>query len=109
MICENQNSCICPKSSCKNHGHCCACVNKHKNTDSLPYCLFPDNGGDKSNLNCYFVTSVDICLAAFCVGCKLLHAAKAPDFRRRAAPRAKALWLHYPPLPTKKKELVFFY
>lgn len=53
MICENQNSCICPKTSCKNHGHCCACVNKHKNTDSLPYCLFPDNGGDKSNLN-YF-------------------------------------------------------
>ena len=24
-------------------------------TDSLPYCLFPDNGGDKSNENHYRV------------------------------------------------------
>ena len=65
--------------------------------------LPPLTAKKKSTLNCYFVTSVDICLAAFCVGCKLLHAAKAPDFRRRAAPRAKALWLRYPPLYTKKQ------
>lgn len=38
----------CPKKSCKNHGNCAACIKKHKNTDSLPYCLFPNNNGDKS-------------------------------------------------------------
>ena len=31
----------------------------------------------KSTLNCYYVTSVDICLAVLCAGCRLLHAAKA--------------------------------
>jgi len=28
-------------------------VIKHKETDSLPFCLFLDNGGDKSNENYY--------------------------------------------------------
>jgi len=28
-------------------------VIKHKETDSLPFCLFLDNGGDKSNKNYY--------------------------------------------------------
>ena len=65
--------------------------------------LTTSDSQEKSTLNCYFVTSVDICLAAFCASCRLLHAAKAPDFRRRAAPRAKALWLRYPPLYTKKQ------
>ena len=38
----------CPKTSCKNHGNCADCVKKHRDTDSLPYCLFPDNDGDKN-------------------------------------------------------------
>lgn len=38
----------CPKTACKNNGNCKACILKHKATDSLPYCLFPDNDGDKS-------------------------------------------------------------
>ena len=51
MQCPSVKECICPKLSCKNHGKCCDCVIKHRETDSLPYCLFPDNGGDKSNEN----------------------------------------------------------
>ncbi len=45
--------CVCPKKSCPNNGNCRACVEKHKNTDSLPYCLFPNNNGDKSLKNFY--------------------------------------------------------
>ena len=55
MQCPSVKECICPKLSCKNHGRCCDCVIKHRETDSLPYCLFPDNGGDKSNENHYRV------------------------------------------------------
>lgn len=55
MACPNVKECICPKTICPNHGKCCACVIKHRGTDSLPYCLFPDNGGDKSNENHYRV------------------------------------------------------
>lgn len=55
MNCPNVRECICPKVSCPNHGRCCDCVKKHRETDSLPYCLFPDNGGDKSNENHYRV------------------------------------------------------
>ena len=51
MSCPNVKECICPKITCPNHGQCCKCVIKHRNTDSLPYCLFPDNNGDKSNEN----------------------------------------------------------
>lgn len=47
--------CACPKTTCPNHGNCRACVAKHRDTDSLPYCLFPDKGGDKSLRNCYQV------------------------------------------------------
>ena len=39
--------------NCPNNGRCCACVIKHKETDSLPFCLFLDNDGDKSLEN-YF-------------------------------------------------------
>lgn len=39
--------------SCPNNGRCCACVIKHRETDSLPYCLFLDNDGDKSVKNYY--------------------------------------------------------
>ena len=46
---KNGKECICFKTTCSNHGKCCDCVIKHRTTDSLPYCLSPDNGGDKSN------------------------------------------------------------
>ena len=51
MNCKNVKECACPKESCENHGKCCACVIKHRETDSLPYCLFLDNDGDKSVQN----------------------------------------------------------
>ena len=53
MECINKKSCPCTKTSCPNHGRCCACVNKHIATDSLPFCVFPDNDGDKSLKNFY--------------------------------------------------------
>lgn len=53
MSCPNVKECACPKSTCRNHGQCCACVTKHRETDSLPFCLFPDNEGDKSMENLY--------------------------------------------------------
>jgi len=43
--------CICPKTTCANYGKCCECVAKHRGTDSLPFCMFPNNGGDKSVTN----------------------------------------------------------
>lgn len=55
MQCENVKECTCPNTACVNHGRCCACVIKHRTSDILPYCLFPDNGGDKSNKNHYNV------------------------------------------------------
>lgn len=48
MACTSVSHCPCPKKTCPNHGVCCRCVVKHKNTDSLPFCLFLDNEGDKS-------------------------------------------------------------
>ncbi len=53
MSCNNVNNCPCSKTTCPNHSQCCKCVAKHKATDSLPYCLFCDNNGDKSNRNYY--------------------------------------------------------
>lgn len=53
MSCTNTKECACPKKTCQNNGDCRACVIKHKNTDSLPYCLFLDNEGDKSLFNFY--------------------------------------------------------
>ncbi len=57
MSCGKVKECACPKVTCANHGLCCACVKKHRDTDSLPYCLFPDNDGDKSNYNHFVVLS----------------------------------------------------
>lgn len=48
-----KTDCPCPKKTCPNNGICERCVIKHKLTDSLPYCLFEDNGGDKSLGNYY--------------------------------------------------------
>ena len=53
MGCTNVGDCVCPKTSCPNHGKCCDCVVKHKETDSLPFCLFTNNEGDKSVENYY--------------------------------------------------------
>jgi len=53
MGCLNVIECDCPKRDCPNNRKCCACVIKHKETDSLPYCLFKDNNGDKSIKNYY--------------------------------------------------------
>jgi len=53
MSCPNVKECACPKKTCVNNGKCCSCVIKHKLTDSLPFCLFLDNGGDKSLKNFY--------------------------------------------------------
>jgi len=53
MQCDNVKKCDCPKTICPNYGRCCACIIKHRTTDSLPFCLFENNGGDKSNKNYY--------------------------------------------------------
>lgn len=53
MSCANVKKYACPKKNCPNHGVCCRCVTKHRTTDSLPYCLFLDNEGDKSVRNYY--------------------------------------------------------
>ncbi len=57
-MCITDEECLCPKRTCKNHGKCSECVKKHRDTDSLPYCLFPENGGDKSILNYFKYLSV---------------------------------------------------
>ena len=53
MLCTNNNECACPKTTCPRHSNCCACVINHRETDSLPFCLFPDNAGDKGVANYY--------------------------------------------------------
>jgi hypothetical protein len=50
---DKKNKCACPKKTCPNNGMCCNCVKKHRETDSLPFCLFLDNNGDKSLKNFY--------------------------------------------------------
>ena len=54
MSCKNVKECACPSTTCPNHSQCCSCVLKHKNTDSLPFCLFLNNDGDKSLENFYY-------------------------------------------------------
>lgn len=46
-----------PKKSCPNNVQCCTCIVKHRETDSLPFCLFPDNEGDKSTEHYYKKTA----------------------------------------------------
>ena len=53
MGCVNVVECACPKKTCENNGKCCACVIKHRDSDSVPFCLFLDNDGDKSMENLY--------------------------------------------------------
>jgi len=47
MNCDSVR-CPCPKTACPNHKNCCVCILKHRETDSLPFCLFENNEGDKS-------------------------------------------------------------
>ncbi|MDR3012823.1 MAG: hypothetical protein LBU70_06400 [Chitinispirillales bacterium] len=53
MACKKVKECACPSKTCPNHGVCCDCVTKHRETDSLPFCLFLNNDGDKSLKNFY--------------------------------------------------------
>ena len=53
MTCKNTLECPCPKTTCPRHKKCCECTLNHRQTDSLPFCIFPDNDGDKSTLNYY--------------------------------------------------------
>ena len=51
----NPKECTCPKvTTCPRHSKCDECVKNHRDTDSLPFCMFPDNDGDKSNENYYW-------------------------------------------------------
>ena len=53
MGCVNVTECACPKKDCENNAKCSVCVIKHRESDSIPFCLFPDNDGDKSMANLY--------------------------------------------------------
>jgi len=53
MNCKDVMECPCPRTACQNYKKCCACVLKHKETDSMPFCLFQNNDGDKSMENLY--------------------------------------------------------
>lgn len=55
MSCREENKCSCPNEACENHGKCCQCVIRHNAGDSLPYCIFPSEDGDKSNRHYYEV------------------------------------------------------
>jgi hypothetical protein len=50
---KNAIACACPKTTCPNHKKCADCVIKHRETDSIPFCLFQNNDGDKSIANFY--------------------------------------------------------
>lgn len=41
MECKKDSTvCSCPKTGCKNHAVCCTCIVKHRETHSLPACVF---------------------------------------------------------------------
>jgi glyoxylase-like metal-dependent hydrolase (beta-lactamase superfamily II) len=39
--CEHVKECACPRTECPRHRKCCECVRSHKERDSLPFCLRP--------------------------------------------------------------------
>jgi hypothetical protein len=53
-MCTKTIDCACPKTECPRHGDCSACVKNHRESDSLPFCMFMDNDGDKS-LKSYYL------------------------------------------------------
>jgi len=50
---SNGNECSCPKTECPRIGNCKECVKNHRNSDSMPFCLFMNNDGNKSLENFY--------------------------------------------------------
>ena len=45
--------CACPKRECPRHGDCSTCVKNHRESDSLTFCMFPNNDGNKTVKNYY--------------------------------------------------------
>jgi len=45
--------CSCPRPDCPRHGNCADCVKNHRESDSMPFCLFTNNDGNKSLENFY--------------------------------------------------------
>lgn len=43
--CSNTRECTCPWLNCPNHGHCCDCIQHHKEVKHPPLCL-PQKGYD---------------------------------------------------------------
>ncbi|MBM7613517.1 hypothetical protein [Alkaliphilus hydrothermalis] len=35
----NSDKCTCPKTDCENHGKCCACINRHRDINTLVHCM----------------------------------------------------------------------
>ena len=44
MACDNKFPCPCTEPGCPNHGHCCACIAKHRAKNQLPGCYFTKEG-----------------------------------------------------------------
>ena len=55
MSCKSVEKCGCPNTECPHYKKCCVCIQKHRSTDSLPFCMFENNGGNKSVANYYEV------------------------------------------------------
>jgi len=51
--CQDGNECACPKTECPRNGSCRECVKNHRESDSMPFCLFMNNDGNKSLENFY--------------------------------------------------------
>jgi hypothetical protein len=51
MSCPKE--CPCVKTDCPNHKKCCACINHHREIETMPYCLFLDRDGEKSMKSLY--------------------------------------------------------
>lgn len=35
----NEENCTCTNTTCKNHGKCCDCINRHRENGSLVFCM----------------------------------------------------------------------
>lgn len=40
----NAKECTCTYEGCPHHGHCCACVARHRRKGEVPGCLFTKEG-----------------------------------------------------------------
>jgi hypothetical protein len=43
-ISKNLENCTCTYTSCSKRGHCCACVEYHRNNGEIPGCFFSKEG-----------------------------------------------------------------